>query len=110
MTAELEAVQGDAESSSDGVVVPLVTDNADVTVLVPPPGRWRTRANRALRAGDFDEWAEVVLSPQDYAAWVEADPTNDDVEAFFRAWQQGSGENKGKSSASRRSSRSTARL
>jgi len=106
---ELEAVQSDAQAPPDGVMVPLVTANADVSVLVPPPGRWRTRANRALRVGDFDEWAELVLSGQDYAAWVEADPTNDDVETFFRAWKDASGEDKGKSSASQRSSRSTAR-
>jgi len=105
----LESVQADATAPPDGVVVPLVTDEAKVEVTVPPPGRWKTRANRALREGDFDAWAELVLSPDDYDAWVDADPTNDDVEAFFAAWQDATGESRGKSSRSRNGSKGTAR-
>jgi len=107
--SELDAVRADAAAPVEGVVVPLVTDDAKVEVTVPPPGRWKTRANRALREGDFDGWAELVLSPEDFDAWVDADPTNDDVEAFFTAWQEATGESRGKSSPSRNGSKGTAR-
>lgn len=109
MSAELEAVAADATADVAGTVVSLVTDNGEFTVTVPPPGKWRTRANRALREGNFDVWAETVLSEKDVETWAAADPTNDDMEEFFRAWKELSGEDQGKSSASRRSSRSTAR-
>jgi hypothetical protein len=105
----LEAVQADAQAAPEGVAVALVTEAGDFEVHVPLPGRWKTRANRALKDGDFDLWAELVLSAEDYATWLEADPVNDDVEQFFEAWGTASGENSGKSQPSRRSSRSTAR-
>jgi hypothetical protein len=105
----LEAVQADASSPKDGVAVPLVTEAGEVSVTVPPPGRWRTKANRALKDGDFDLWAELVLSEDDFQAWLDAEPVNDDVETFFEAWGAATGENSGKSRPSGRSSRSTAR-
>ena len=116
--AALEAVQAetDAETESDdgsALIELSVTDRRGkvevAAIRVPPPGRWRTRANRALRQGDFDEWAELVLSEEDYEAWAELDPTNDEVDAFFAAWKDTSGQELGKSRASRRSSRNTAR-
>lgn len=107
MLSAVEAAEVDADSTPEGVLVPLFTDGGEVEVTVPPAGRWRTRANKALRLGDFDEWAQIVLSDVDYALWVDADPTNDDVEAFFKAWQAESGENQGKSRPSTGSSRST---
>lgn len=105
----LEAVQADATASPEGAAVPLVTEAGEFDVHVPPPGRWKTRANRALKEGDFDVWAELVLSAEDYATWLEADPVNDDVQHFFEAWQSSTGENPKKSQPSRSSSRSTAR-
>jgi hypothetical protein len=105
----LEAVQADAESGPDGVPVVLTTETAAVTLTVPPPGRWKSRANTMLREGNFDGWAEITLSDGDWARWVEADPTNDDVEAFFAGWQDAAGETVGKSSKSRSGSRPTPR-
>lgn len=105
----LEAVQAEAGSPPEGPAVPLVTDAGTVDITVPPPGRWKSRANSALRVGDFEEWAVLVLSDEDAAAWADADPTNDDVETFFKAWQELSGENRGKSRPSPRSSENTAR-
>lgn len=104
----LKAVEADA-ATTDGATVTLTSEAGEFSVMVPPPGRWRTRANRALRQGDFDEWAELVLSAEDYASWVEADPTNDDVSRFFEAWGEATGENRGKSRRSTSSSRSTAK-
>lgn len=105
----LEAVQAEAAAPTGGVSVPLVTDVGECMVIVPPPGKWRTTANRALREGDFDLWAELVLSEDDYRAWLDAEPVNDDVEKFFEAWGDASGENSGKSRPSQRSSKGTAR-
>jgi hypothetical protein len=105
----LEAVQADAEAAPEGASVDLVTETATVTVTVPPPGRWKSRANTMLREGNFDGWAQTTLSDGDWAKWVDADPTNDDVEAFFTAWQDTAGETVGKSSKSRNGSRPTPR-
>lgn len=105
----LEAVEAEAETPAEGPTVDLVTEAGTFPITIPPPGRWKSRANTALRVGDFDGWADLVLSEADAAAWADADPTNDDVEAFFKAWQDVSGENRGKSRPSQRSSRSTAR-
>lgn len=109
MGAELEAVQADADASPDGVTVPLVTEAGEFPVTIPPPGRWKSRANTALRVGDFTTWAQLVLSEDDFESWSEGDPTNDEVEDFFRAWKKTSGEDPKGSGRSPRSSRSTAR-
>lgn len=88
MTAELDVAPTGAEVGREGVEVPLVTDSGSVALRIPPAGRWKTRATRALKEGDFDAWAEGALSPDDYSAWLEADPVNDDVNQFFAAWQE----------------------
>lgn len=109
MSDALRDAAAEADATPDGVVVPLVTDEGEFEVTVPPPGRWRSRANRALSDGNFDVWAEIVLSEEDYDTWCEADPVLDDVEAFFTAWKHASGESRPKSSRSSRSARSTRR-
>lgn len=107
MTEPLAAVQADAETGTEGAEVLLVTTEGEGTILIPPPGSWKARANRALATGDFFGWADLVLSDDDATLFSELDPTNDDVEAFFKAWQDASGESKGKSRRSTRSSGST---
>lgn len=97
---ELKAVAADAASGPAGTIVVLRTERGSAQLAVPPPGRWRTRANRALRQGDFDEWSELVLSGEDSAAWAELDPTNDDVEAFFISWRDATGEDPKRSASS----------
>jgi hypothetical protein len=62
-----------------------------------------------LREGDFDGWAQTVLLEGDWISWQKADPTNDDVEAFFKAWQHATGETVGKSSKSLNGSPATQR-
>jgi hypothetical protein len=109
VSADLEAVRADAQVGREGALVSLTTESGTAELRVPPAGRWKTRATRALKEGDFDGWAEAALSPDDFEAWLDADPTNDDVEQFFISWQEQVGEDSGKSAASRRSSRSTAR-
>lgn len=105
----VEAIKADAASTPHGVLVPFVTDDAQFDVLVPPPGRWKSRATQALRSGDFLAWAQIALGADDSAAIIDADPTNDDFELFFTAWGEASGEALGKSRSSATSSRSTKR-
>lgn len=100
MGEELEQVRADADSTADGVVVSLVTDAGKEDIRVPPPGRWKSRANTMLREGDFDGWARTVLTADDWARWSELDPTNDEVKAFFEGWAEATGESVGKSSRS----------
>jgi hypothetical protein len=106
----LEAVQAEADLPDDGsVVVELSTDEGKAGITIPPAGQWKTRATRALTGGNFDEWAEIVLSDADFATWVDLDPTLDDVSRFFTEWQASSGADLGKSRSLRTSLRSTAR-
>lgn len=105
----LEAVQSDAESLLEGVTIALVTDRGEHEIIVPLVGRWRTRAISLLRQGDSDGWAEVVLSEDDLATWLGADPTVENVEAFFLAWEKASGENRGKLPRSPGGSKATRR-
>jgi hypothetical protein len=105
----LEALQADAETTPTGVTVALVTDIGKEDITVPPPGRWKSRANTMLRQGDFDGWAQTVLSDVDAQTWVDLDPTNEEVEAFFAAWKAAAGESVGKSSKSQPGSRPTPR-
>jgi hypothetical protein len=109
VTEPLKAVEADANTPDGSALVVLHTDTDEVKVTIPPVGKWRTRANRLLREADFDGWAKAVLSDEDWEAWEAADPTNDDVEEFFKAWGEVTGENRGKSSRSSASSRSTAK-
>jgi hypothetical protein len=103
----IDAVKADAAGTPDGVVVSFVTEDATFDVVVPPVARWKSSATRALRGGDFLTWAEIVLSDDDAAAVLEADPTNGEFGDFFDAWQHASGEDLGKAPTSRHSSRST---
>lgn len=107
MAEALAAVQADAEAPTEGVPVPLVTDAGEFEVTVPPVGKWRTAANKALREGDFDTWAEMVLSKADFKEWIKAESTTDDAAAFFEAWGDAVGEDPKGSAPSQRSSRST---
>lgn len=106
----LEAVQAEAALPEDGsAVVELSTDEGSGDITIPPAGKWKTRATRALTSGNFDEWAEIVLSDTDYQTWVDLDPTLDDVSRFFTDWKTSTGADLGKSRNSRSSLRSTAR-
>lgn len=104
---ELDAVRADASTPDEGVEVPLVTDDGETLFTVPPPGRWWEGAGEALRRGNFTEWARLALSDDDAELWAATRKRYDDIEAFFAAWEKASGENRGKSRPSPRSSRST---
>lgn len=101
----LDHLEAEAEAEDELVTVPI----AGTPVEVLPVKDWRTRAIRAMRDGDFDTWAESSLGDGCYVIWQRVDPTLSEVEAFFEAWGEASGQSVGGSRASRRSVKSTAR-
>lgn len=76
-------------------------------IYVPPTKQWRSSAMHALRNGDFQSWAEVVLDDDDYDVWIEVDPTLEQIEDFFEVVNPKL--SAGNSRASRRSSARTRR-
>jgi hypothetical protein len=101
--SKVEAIEAEVDAETDDTIeVPL----CDTTVRVLPAGEWRSSAVRALRSGDYDSWAEECLAGDDYAdVWQPLDPVLNEVEAFFEAWKDATGQDAGKSRASRRSSK-----
>jgi hypothetical protein len=106
--SNLAAVQADAENP--GVDSPVEVALCGETVHVLPLRKWKGSAMRALREGDFDSWAERCLVDGDYdEVWAVVDPDLDQIDEFFAAWQEATGETIAKLRASSRPSRSTAR-
>lgn len=101
----VEAVRAEAETGGATVSVPFV----DGALEVLPAGQWRKSALNALRVGDFDGWAQKCLTPESVAVWDAADPTMDEVQEFFAAFRDLTGQDPGKLSASPGSLRNTAR-
>jgi hypothetical protein len=89
---------------------PTIVSIGDTKVRILPPMQWRQTAMRAIRSGDFDTWAQKVLvndyveaegdqpasGSDDYAVWLEADPTNDELIEFFAEYEEASGSSLGK--------------
>lgn len=74
-----------------------------------PPGAWRQSWQRMLKRGDSDEFANLVIAPDDLDEYYELDPTNDEVGQFYADAGEVAGESLGKSSGPRPSSRRTRR-
>jgi hypothetical protein len=74
---------------------------------IVPAGAWRQSTMRKLKANEMDDFMEDVLSPESYEAYLDLDPTNDELGEFINAAGEASGESVGKSSGPRPSSRST---
>lgn len=110
MVKELTAVQAEveAEETPEGVLVELSTEAGEAELLVPPPGKWKSRAQTFLGQGMFDLWAQLTLSADDFKAWRDLDPTLDEATEFLDKWQEAAGQDLGKSRASRRSSKAKA--
>lgn len=104
MTERAAALRAETATGDEPVAVPL----AGQTIHVLPVRKWRQSALRALKEGDFITWAERCLTEDDVSLWDEIDPTIEDIEAFFLAWSESSGQTAEKSSASRRLSKRTA--
>ncbi|MGI5404125.1 hypothetical protein ACQEVG_32685 [Streptomyces sp. CA-135486] len=70
-------------------------------------GQWRPSYLRALRQGDYDQWAAGVLHEDDVQKFIDADATFDEINEFTAAAMESTGEAPGKSGGPSRSSRST---
>ncbi len=104
--AGLDGAAAAAVAATEPTLVPL----GDSKVRVRPPMEWRQSAMRAIRSGDFDTWAQKVLvndlvpakgktaatGSDDYAVWVEADPTNAEMVQFFADYEAAAGSSLGK--------------
>ncbi|MFD8088609.1 hypothetical protein [Streptomyces malaysiensis] len=101
------------EAEADGdeyVTVPLAGyDGVTKDVRALPNTHWRSSALRALNQGDFDGFFASVLHEDDYELFEELDPTAEGIGSFAEAVVRVSGEQLGKSSGPRPSSRSTRR-
>jgi hypothetical protein len=78
-------------------------------VQVIPATGWRSSWQRMLNQGNLDGFAEAVLHPDDYAFYLEADPTIAEFLEFSQQAASLSGESPGKSNGPAPSSRRTRR-
>lgn len=95
----MEALQSEilADATSGPVLVELITGEVSVRVL--PARMWRLSGYSAIKEGDFLTWAKKCLaSEDDYRAFVEADPTFEQINQFFNRFGETSGDMPGESS------------
>jgi hypothetical protein len=78
-------------------------------VQVVPASAWRSSWQRMLNQGNIDGFAEKVLHPDDYAFYLELDPTIVEFMDFTQDVSSRVGESLGKSSGPAPSSRRTRR-
>lgn len=108
--AAAKAQETEAEVDEGYVTVPLAGyDGVTKDVRALPATRWRASALRALNQADFDGFFEVVLHEDDFEIYQDLDPTTEGVGRFAEAAAAAGGEDLGKSSGRRPSSRSTRR-
>lgn len=106
VVAEVETeIEADAQAVEDpdlpegAVAVPF----AGTTVHVLDHNDWRSSAQTALTQGRFDDWAELCLATEsDKDLWFDTDPSLREIENFFDALREITGQDEGKSRASRR--------
>ena len=108
-SSALDRLEAEATAPDDGVLVPLVTDDGTVEILVPASTNWYEGALEAMTAGQWTRWAELALEGDALALWKATRKRYRDIDAFLVEWQRRAGQNVGESSASETSSRSTRR-
>jgi hypothetical protein len=99
-SAALKAVEAEANVPAEGVLVPLVTDDGSVDILVPRPAEWFEGALEALQAGRTKEWVELALDDDAKAIWAARKKRYKQVNAFLNEMWKRLGEDPGKSEAS----------
>ncbi|MCY0962611.1 hypothetical protein [Streptomyces sp. H27-H5] len=105
---DYEATPAEAqESEALGHYVTVTLVDEDVRVI--PPGAWRQSWQQKLQQGLTDEFAELVIHPDDLDLYYDIDPTNDEFGDFVGAAARMSGESLGKSRGPAASSRRTRR-
>lgn len=99
-----EDVRAALGSATEPTVVPL----AGREVRVLPPMDWRQSAMKALNVGDFETWARKVLvndvvkkgrvttGSDDFATWLDVDPTYRQIIGFIASYKEIAGQDPGK--------------
>ena len=106
MSEPLRALEAEAKADPEGVVVPLVTDEGSVDILIPPPAMWFEGAVEALVQGRVSDWVRLAVDDPDViAAWDARRKRYRDLENFLDEWSKRSGEDPGKSPKPAASSR-----
>jgi hypothetical protein len=91
-TGNIEALQSEilADATSGPVLVELTPE---VSVRVLPARMWRLSGYSAIKEGDFLTWAAKCLaSMEDYEAFIDADPTFEQINRFFERFGSATGE------------------
>jgi hypothetical protein len=101
------AAQAQETEATTGDYTPIELGDRDYRVKAV--SKWRPSYVRALRNGDFDAWVSGVFHPDDVDAWIDADPTFEEIGDFANRAMTASGETPGKSSGRPTSSRTTRR-
>lgn len=77
------------------------------TIRILPYTDWSSRSISAVRAGDFESWAQDCLAGWDFDIWLEhrdnKGPTFADIQYAMDQWQERGGQSAGKSRRERRS-------
>lgn len=109
MTDTTAAEAQEIEAADERYVpIPLAGyDGVTKDVRALPATKWRASALRALRGGDIDAFMELVLHEGDYDTYLDLDPDQDGIGHFAQAAAEATGEDLGKSSGPRRSSKTT---
>lgn len=107
MTEALRAVEAEAKAPAEGVLVPLVTDDQTVDILVPPASEWFEGAVEALTSGRIADWVDLALEGDELAKWRATRKRYRHINDFFGEWSKRSGEDAGKSPRSTSSSKTT---
>lgn len=95
------------EIEAEGHYVTAMLSGDEIRIV--PPGAWRQSWQTALANGQFAQFAEHVVHPDDLELYFEIDPTNDEFEEFVTEAASRSGESLGKSRGLATSSRRTRR-
>jgi hypothetical protein len=104
---EVTAAEAQEAEAEDGHYV--TAELAGEEVQVVPASAWRSSWQRMLNQGNIDGFAEKVLHPDDYAFYLELDPTIVEFMEFTQDVSSRVGESLGKSSGPAPSSRRTRR-
>lgn len=105
--AEVTAAEAQEAEAEEGHYVTAELAGEDVQVV--PASAWRASWQRMLNQGNIDGFAEKVLHPDDYAFYLELDPTIVEFMEFTQDVSSRVGESLGKSSGPAPSSRRTRR-
>lgn len=108
--AQVEVAVEAVQRPTDGAV-PVSMGNGK-SVYVPMQVNWKKSAQDFINAGNFDSWAESVLSDEDlglWDEWIDTDPTMGDMLDFMERLGKETGLAAAGNRALRRSSRRTKR-